>query len=298
MLSLALILSIPTPSSLLTKASKIADTFQHACLERLPENLDHVSSLASLLCGEKIIDPTQKKTLIKTSLIHIFVVSGSHLLLWEKWMCFLRLPWALRGAFLCFYCLLVGWQAPAVRALLHLSSTVLLRTLRVHLPGDLKVLGSGLLCLILFPAWWQSLAFTMSWCASLALTLPGLFRLRTSWQRLAFTQFAIYFLMSAPLWGLGSLHPLNILYNFFLAPAVSFVLLPLAVLTWLCPSLGGFFDQVMEIFFATLPALSEPIVFSQGQPPQAASLWLWIFIWHIGLHFLRCWLWRGQDHSR
>ncbi|WP_350159272.1 ComEC/Rec2 family competence protein [Bdellovibrio sp. 22V] len=240
-----------------------------------------------------------KTNLSKTSLIHIFVVSGSHLILLDQLLSILRIPVFLRFLFLGGYSLAVGWQAPAVRAFLGLCLREFFRRKKHFFPADLVVLLTGLSVLFLFPAWWNSLSLQMSWCAALALGVPELLRLRGSMARILAAQFSIFLFMSAPLWGLGSLHPLGLLYNLFLAPVVSYVLLPLSFLAVLFKGLClTFFDKVMTSFTFVLPLLAEPVQIVRGSPPSVGFLWLWILLWHLVFHFLRLHLWQGKDSTR
>lgn len=295
-LILALTLSTPCPPTLLKNTSAIATFFQKKCLQILPKTSSHHDSLASLVCGEKITDAELKSNLSKTSLIHIFVVSGSHLILLDEVLSILRFPVFLRFLFLGGYSLLVGWQAPAVRAFLGLVVRASFRRKKWFFPRDLSVLITGFLTLFFFPSWWNSLSFLMSWCAALALCVGSVLRLQKNWQQAVVAQFSIFLFMSAPLWGLGSLHPLSMLYNLFLAPVVAYALLPLGFLTLSgFPFLISLFDGVMELFSKTLPLLSEPIELVKRAPPDIGFLWIWIFSLHIAFHFLRLHLWQGKD---
>ncbi len=295
LLLLAFTLSIPSSDVLLKNTSMMSEHFHEKCLQILPTRAKHHASLASLVCGEKITDQELKIDLSKTSLIHIFVVSGSHLLLIDELLSILKIPVYLRFLFLGIYSLLVGWQAPAVRALCGLGVRILLLRKSLPFPNDLIVALTGFGVLTLFPAWWNSLSFLMSWCAALALCWPSLLRIQSSWVRAFVSQISIFLFMSAPLWGLGSLHPLSVIYNLFLAPVVSYILLPLGFIVTALNSLTFVFDFAMDFFIRVLPLLSEPIELKKGVTPTIGTLWGWIFSWHIIFHFLRLRLWQGRD---
>lgn len=293
--SLALFLSISKSDILLINTSQWAKETQQKCVQILPQNSSHLESLASLICGEKITDAELKENLQRTSLIHIFVVSGSHLLLLDQLLSILRIPLFVRFLFLSFYALAVGWQAPAVRALLALLTRSGLQHWQLHFPADLTTLIAGMISLILFPAWWSSLSFLLSWCAALALCWPSLLRIHSGLGQAVLMQISLFLFMTAPLWGLGSLHPLSLLYNLLLAPVVSFLLLPLALLSLLAPTTAFIFDMSMDIFSSSLKHLAEPVRAQKVTSLPLTALWFWIFAWHVFMHLLRTKLWRGRD---
>lgn len=291
----ALSLSTPLPDTLLKNMSSLANVFHKKCLRTLPPSSKHPDALGALTCGEKLTDKKLQENLSKTSLIHIFIVSGSHLILFDQFLSILKIPYYLRFLFLSFYSLCVGWQAPAVRALLGLGLRHTQQKTALHFPPDLLVLLTGALTLILFPSWWNSLSLLMSWCAALALCMVPTLRIKVPWAKALAAQLSILILMGAPLWGLGSLHPLSIIYNLFLAPVVAYLLLPLSVLSLLLTPAVKCFDFVMTLFQEVLPRLSDPIEVKKTSMPSLGFLWLWIFTWHATLHFLRLHLWQGKD---
>lgn len=291
----AFCLSIACPPDLLIYTSTASDEIQRKCFKILPETAEHKSALASLVCGQKLTNEKLKSDLSKTSLIHLFVISGSHLILLERALRFIRLPGYVRFALLALYTLGTGWQPPTVRALASLGLRAVLGQYKCSLPGDLITLLAGLTLLFFFPAWWNSLSLLMSWCASLALCTPGLFRVKNSLVRALTSQFAIWGFMLFPLWGIGSLHPLSLLYNILLAPIISYLLLPLAILTLAHPWALHAFDSVLIFFTQLLQLFSEPILLEGGQTHALSHLWIWIMILHLSFHFLRLRLWQGRD---
>ncbi len=288
-------LSIACPPGLLISTSSLSEKIQRKCFKILPDSSKHKSALASLVCGQKLTNEKLKEDLSKTSLIHLFVISGSHLILFESVLRFLRMPDYLRIAVLAFYTLATGWQPPTVRALFSLGLRHLLSRHKCFLPGDLQTLLAGLVLLFFFPAWWDSLSLLMSWCASLALCTPGLFRLKNNLTKALTSQVAIWSFMLFPLWGIGSLHPLSLLYNILLAPLISYLLLPLSFLAIAHPWCLAIFENVLNFFSHLLRLFSEPILSEDGTSHPVQVLWIWILILHLSFHFLRLKLWHGRD---
>lgn len=290
----ALLLISPFPNDLLKNTTLWATRFQNKCIQLLPRATEHRDSIAALVCGKKLEDKNLERNLSKTSLIHIFVVSGSHLILLDELLSILKIPVFLRFMFLGGYSLCAGWQAPAVRALCGLVVKKVFQQLGLFFKSDQTVLITGFICLILFPAWWHSMSFLMSWCAALALCLPAVVRIKNHLLRSLFTHFFIYFFMLAPLAGFGSLHPLGILYNIFLAPFVAYVLLPLSFIALFFKPFLFLFDQIVEVFGFLLQSVSDPIHLKNPTSPQLNLLWSWIFCLQIACHFLRLYLWQGN----
>ena len=298
LLFLAFALSNSSSPLLLKKTSEIASVFQQKCVQILPTESVNRATLSSLLCGENITDKSLKENLIKTSLIHIFVISGSHLILLDELLSILKIPVFVRFAFLSLYSLCVGWQPPAVRALIALGTRIGFKKLHYHFPADLVVLISGLITLFLFPEWWNSVSLLMSWCASLALCWVSVFNIRNKISAVLVAQLAIFLFMSAPLWGIGNLHPLSIVFNLILAPLVSYLLLPLAFVVSVIHPLLPVFDFAMNAFQAILKDFAEPVTRGQALAPSISLLWTWIFAWQTFFHFLRLRLYQGRDHAR
>jgi competence protein ComEC len=295
LLLLAFTLSTFNSPSLLKNTSALSRSFQQKCSNSVPPQTENPHVMASLICGEKLTDKTLKENLVKTSLIHIFIISGSHLILLDELLSILKIPVLLRFLFLSFYSLLVGWQPPAVRALIALVTRVGFKKMRWHFPSDLLTLIAGLTTLTLFSEWWKSNSLLMSWCASLALCWVPILRIKNRIAALLLSQLAIYLFMIIPLWGLGSLHPLNLLYNIFLGPVVSFILLPLAAIAMAIPTVCPLFDGTVSLFAKVIAVMAEPITLNPGSPPSLGLLWCWILAWQIFFHVLRLRLYRGKD---
>lgn len=296
-LLVALTLGNSLSSSLLKNTTNVASVFHQKCVQILPTGSVNHNILSALLCGENITDAQLKENLVKTSLIHIFIVSGSHLILLDELLSILKIPVLLRFLFLGGYSLAVGWQPPAVRALIALIIRVAFKKLQFPFPADLLTLMAGLLTLSLFPEWWNSLSLVMSWCAALALCWASILRIKNPFLGTLLSQLMIFLFMSAPLWGLGNLHPLSLLYNLLLAPLVAGVLLPLAFLATLIHPLLPAFDFVFELFSKVLNTAAEPILIGKGSTPSVGLLWGWVFAWQIFFHLLRLRLYQGRDRS-
>lgn len=283
---LALTLSSLPSDILLEKASNLSRGLQLKCLSMLPESSARFAQ-ASLLCGENVTDANFKSALIETSLIHLFVVSGSHLVLLEQMLCLLRLPFLVRIFLWLLYSLVCGWQPPLVRAVVSTLLQMIEKKRGSFWPSDLHTLWSGFLTLLLFPSWLNSRSLLMSWNASLALNSGGLLPKMNSVRRILWISVFIYLLMLPLLWGFGNLHPLSILFNLLLTPLVSFWLLPLALLSVFISPLRPLFISSCDLFLHLMQKFSDPIEISLALARPIFELWALILFLHFVFHLIR-----------
>jgi competence protein ComEC len=287
LISLAALLSFSSSPMLLKNISKFSQKIHNSCLQSLPSSSQHPEAHAALLCGENVTVAETKEVLVRSSLIHLFVVSGSHLLLLEDIFELLRIPWALGFFAELFYAFSCAWQAPIVRAFLGQLCRKFLRPAKSGWPTDMVLLATGLFTLCLFPSWVSSRSLQMSWLAALAFACRPP-RRNTSWlSQLLWPCVLVHLFMLPALWGFGNLHPLSILLNIFLAPLVSFYLLPLSFLNCFIPSLSLFFDRSFEFFLWLCRQFSEPVQIAATAPLSARTLWLLILSLHFFIFLIR-----------
>lgn len=269
-------------TALLENASLFSEKAHKVCVDWTPILMSYPEILDALLCGKNITDETTQSLLIKSSLIHLFVVSGSHLLLINEILLRVRLPAIFRILGMGAYCFVCQWQAPVVRAWIGILTREGLRQKKIYLPSDLLVFFSGVLCLSFFPNWISSRSFLMSWLAALALSLGFLWQDKKIWQKLILSSTTIYLFMLPALWGFGNLHPLSIALNIFLAPLISFALFPLAILTSVLPFLTPLFSKGLDLFFFLSTHGAEPVQMQSSRPLPLQTLW----ILNLSLQFL------------
>jgi ComEC/Rec2-related protein len=195
------------------------------CLRSLPTG-PYLAMDSALICGIDLPQSDIRQALLDTGLIHLMVVSGSHLAFLEVLLKpFPRLR-RVQIPLLCVYCWLVGLQAPVVRALVRriLSKTPLARFNLTPLQIEA---ATTVVTLMLYPPWLLSRSFLMSWMCGLALTAPSL---HWRWKHLELAVKAYVFLLPF-CWA----SPLSILWNTLLAPVVGGVLFPARLLSCLWP---------------------------------------------------------------
>ncbi|WP_413290867.1 ComEC/Rec2 family competence protein [Bdellovibrio sp. HCB337] len=190
-----------------------------------------------------------KDLLVQNSLIHIFIVSGSHFLLLHKILA--KLPIVRRHTlFILFgYALMTLCQPPALRALLFLVLLKISERWKLFLSPVFLVFLSACLCVAVFPQWITSRSLLMSLLAALIIALMSEFwgKKQHTLPALFLTQSALYFVMAFPLWGFSDLHPLGVLLNLTLGPLIGGVLFPLGLLGAIVHPLAFLFDKALNL---------------------------------------------------
>jgi predicted membrane metal-binding protein len=225
------------------------------CMDRAPDSRFR-DWYQAIVCGTNLPPSSEKNEFQRTGLIHIIVVSGSHLVFldeileavlgtsrWAAW---------LRWLALLFFSLASNLQPPVTRALVQRGCGWCAR--RTHRPFrslHLQLL-SGLLTVALFPQWWSSLSFLMSWLCALALSVPMPSN-NPLWRSVA-----IYLLLLPAMIGIQFPHPSSILFNVVFGPILGLVLFPMSLLGFLHPFLARLCDFGWESLFWIFRELPIP----------------------------------------
>jgi ComEC/Rec2-related protein len=278
----ALIFSISTLLGLPGKLTEATVTLHHFCLRALPSAVENRSSLEALVCGKNLQDLNLKELLLQSSLIHIFVVSGSHFIFLRKILA--KLPFVRKCplAILSIYALVTLCQPPSLRALLFLSLAEVSERRKLFLSPVILVFISSLLSVALFPQWLFSRSLLMSMMAALVIAVMS-----DIWEKdskslpaLFISQSALYLVMGFCLWGFSSLHPLSILLNIILGPLIGGVLFPLGFIVVLIPPLAFLFDFVMNALIWILKKNSE-LVGAGSEASPLGFYWQWILFFTL-----------------
>lgn len=267
----ALMISTLPISLLLNDSSSYASLLHSFCHKILPAISIEKESLEALVCAKKITDQNLNFLLGISGLIHIFVVSGAQLNLLKKTLAFLKFPKFIQVPFLFLYTSLLNWQAPLLRGL----SEVLLSYSHFNPKNiPLRKLIAGSVLLMLFPNLILSRSLVMSWVA--ALCSSGFSNNENSFKSAFKNQLLMYFSMAPILFGFAPLHPISILCNLLLAPAIAMIIFPLAVYVCVFPNLCFLFDGSIYLLRKFLEQLA-----GFGNIPKAEPLdliWCWIYL--------------------
>lgn len=280
----ALALHIWKPHFILEKSENSATTFQHLCKVTV-ENFDSTSSTRSaILCGTKITDFSLLNDLKESGLIHLFIVSGSHLQILIFLLQQIKVPTLLINAFVVVFTLMTGFQAPLVRVVVQFFLRQYFERHNVLLRTDLVVLCSALICLGLFPKWIGSYSFHLSWMAALALSIP-IHKSRSLLAQALLRNFFICFGLSLYLFQFSAVSINSWLFNLLIGTLVGPLLIPLA----LTPLWTPFINAIQLL----LSVVSPPNALI-NLPRYSVAPILFSGLWHFLVHIYRRQYWRRQ----
>jgi predicted membrane metal-binding protein len=221
----------------------------------------------AIVCGKNLPASQEKNWFQQTGLIHVIVVSGSHLIFLDDVLRLLlgssRAAVWIRNLLLGFFALISNLQPPITRALVHRGwQFYFLRKGRPKPSFHLQIL-SGITTLAFFPTWWTSLSFLMSWFCVLALSLP--LKTKSTLWRSAF----VYLIMIPALLPVQSPHPASILFNTVFGPLLGLVLFPMSAVGFIHPWLAVISDFAWKSLFwlfsvLPLPGASSGTYFAVG----------------------------------
>ncbi len=259
------------------------------CLDQLPRNSLYLKELSALSCAENFTILSQSKLYAASGLIHLFVVSGAHLILLEQILTYLCLKNKKSRPFvfilLLLYSFMCNLNAPICRAFISFSLQQFLYSKNIIWPGPFKSLVIGLMVLILNPSWLSSLSLQMSWMAAFATIIGQDYFKNES----IFLRQSLFFVLLTPTFVFLQVPSFSsILFNLFLAPVLEFILFPLALLTFLINPLFKMFDTLIYCLNILLQSLEVNFNLQLHQPPPhwICVNWALILFFHLLTHFL------------
>ncbi len=288
---------------------------QNSCSEYFISQLSHGELASAFVCGTAIRDPYAHEIFIQTGLIHLMVVSGSHLQMLSALISWLRpASWKsiwidlTMALLLVFYALLSGFQPPVIRALVARMLAIVSDYFRWNWDSGKITMASGLLLLAISPFWIFNFSFFLSWLACLGLIagplcLPKPWRSQRSARaliaaglRFCFSCFCVQALMAV---ALKKFSLLSLMMNCLVAPVISVLLFPLSLSIIVIPSFQGFIDVVWENLLQFLLFFSEmgsPLAISPFPSAESwAFLWIFLAFIHAFFEFLQCYRYRGSS---
>lgn len=257
----------------------------HFCIDQIPHNSKFQPELKALVCAENFTTLSATEIYAASGLIHLFVVSGAHLILIERILHFLtqKFKWSRLIVFCClfFYALICDLNAPVCRAFVSFTLNQYLYSKNILWPPVTRSLVIGLLTLILNPPWVTSLSLQMSWLAAFGASV-GAYFLKN--RNVFFQQLFFFILLYPTLMFMQAVSLSTILFNLFFAPVLEYILFPLALLTCGLHPFYILFDALLSFFNQALRLLEVDYTPSLVTAPTNWGLLIWSLI--FGMHFM------------
>ncbi len=199
---------------------------------------------------------------------HLFAISGMHISLlsmillkvFQKLGLKEKTRYVLVGIFLCFYLLLVGSSPSVLRAVLFFILFSGNRIYYFYIKPTHIFIVVTIISLLINPNYLYDIAFLYSFSISFSLIVLGNYinQYKNYLIKLIITSF-ISFIVSLPitLHSFNQINLFSIFYNLFYVPLVSVMIFPLALITFLFPSLERIFNLTIIILENSSKLLSK-----------------------------------------
>lgn len=208
----------------------VAHSGSQICRTLLPDS-PFLPLYSALLCGQPLEPGLHRQLFLDAGLIHIFVVSGAHLLFLERWLRFL--PWTGRMGLLLIYSWLTGFGVPVIKALIRRG---LEPWSEPHGWSQAQTEAVAIaITLLIWPPWFFTRSFLMSWVCALAFVLPV-------WIKPTSLDYSLKIYLLMYIFCASSC--VTIFWNALLAPVVGAVLFPACLVTVVVPQLTALVDLI------------------------------------------------------
>ena len=254
------------------------------CLDQLPKTSHALPELRALVCAENFPSLSAAQLYITSGLIHLFVVSGAHLILLEKILqTFLKPQWLI--LVLLVYALACGLSPPVTRSLIAFTLGALLIRKNIKWPPHLKILVTGLLTLLFNFQWIVSFSLQMSWIAAFLVSAAAFF---FSDRSILFRQSLFFAALLPTIVFFQIPGPSSILLNIFFAPVLELLLFPLGLLVGFFNFLHPLFDKLILLLKVTLQKLELDYQIQTRELPSQLIYFNWalILLLHAFFHIL------------
>ena len=266
----------------------MTDFLHSNCLERLPVKASALPELKALVCAENFSGLFISEIFVTSGLIHLFVVSGAHLIVLQKIYDRLAMGRArnLFFAMLFIYAGACEFNSPVTRSLIAIYLMSFLVSKHLYWPKHFCLLLVGLLTLLIEAQWLQSISLQLSWLAAFVVTVNQDFFREKSF---LFKQSLYFFALMPILIYMQVPSPLVIIINIIFTPLLEFLLFPLGLLVWVFPRIYPIFDCLIELLKWVLLKIDLQWQFQSQLPPQSLIIFNWFFI--FTLHFIAHFAW-------
>lgn len=251
----------------------VSESFHGYCTSFGP-NSPFQELYVGIVCGKNLESTFWIQTFAVTGLLHLLVVSGSHLLILYKLATLLRLPpWLILLS--CFlYCFVCQLEPPIVRAYIYLQLQNYNQKHRFQWSMWHLHILTITLSLLLFPHWFTSLSFQLSILCAFGLSFSE--KQPEIW---------VYCTLFPALLILGNYHPFSIVVNLLLGPILGYFLFPINILAFCLPFSVIYIDHLWSSLLWLLRLLQPHLLLPAVDHLSYISFYFWIYIvilWLLG----------------
>lgn len=265
------------------------------CLFLLPQNSSALPELKALVCGETFNQLQISQFYISSGLIHLFVVSGAHLIVLKKIADFFltffsrllseKIRKFVTLVILIVYSGMCEFNPPVIRALILILLNSELLFSKIFWPGHFKALFAGLIALLFNPMWLNSISLQLSWLIALGgllnlYLLDHLHPLIKSFiQSVWIYPTLLFFQIPSPYF---------ILTNLIFSQFLEFFFFPFAILVSIFQNLVIIFDPAVD-FLKFILGKTELNLNPSAlivNPKLTLLNWILIFVLHFTLHIV------------
>ena len=258
----------------------ISQDLHQLCLSMAPST-QWQNYYQAIVCGKNLSHENFYSHLQKLGLLHIIVVSGSHLIFLSQWI--QKLPKVLSRPlepFLLILFVLIGQlEAPVLRALISMGAFSLKKRWKLFYSPYQILLLTALLALSLFPEWYLSQSLLLSCGAALGIQLS---------QNPFLQSFFCYVILTPMLAGFASLSPLTLICNSLLTPLVGYFLFPVSFFAFFLP-IESFTDKMWQLFYLCCRGIAQRTDSYSIELPSLGMFYQWIYIFtlHVAIQEFR-----------
>ncbi|MCH2535037.1 MAG: ComEC/Rec2 family competence protein [Bdellovibrionales bacterium] len=209
----------------------------------------------ALICGHKISNFELKEQIRSLGLLHLFVVSGTHLHFISLFIeGVFKKNKTLTYLILVFYSFSCGLKAPVVRALTSRVVKHLSHKYKLGYSPSQSLFFSFLLLAPIYGANHSFVSLVLSSLASLIVEATS-----KSFQSEFFRHLALFLLLSIVFLPLQTLHPITFLFTYFMTPLICYIFIPLSLTSFFYNPLTMLTDQLWSFVFNSFNLLQQYI---------------------------------------
>lgn len=231
-------------SVILLKLSSFTTESVHLLCVQACSLSDHRDLVEAIVCGESLISKSDRQIFERSGLIHLLVVSGSHLIVLDSLLSFF-VPNSVRALLLLTYGAAANFQPPILRSLVFLFFNWVNEQSGLRLARWQLTTLSGFLVVPFCSTHWSLLSLCLSWCAALSLDLVAQ-RKRTLLAKII-EHTSLFSLIAIPLAFIAVPHPFVALTNLCFSSLFSLMLFPASLVTHLTQELSLVCESIWDL---------------------------------------------------